>query len=134
MTRSCGTCGSTLGKRAKSDLCRPCRARLYLGNPEARAKAKAGLRRHFSDPQVKAARARQSQANLAAWRASPEGAAALTAMAKKNLALASAPEHREKRVRGIRAAAYPGIPEDRWDEVKKLASHMPAAEAKRIVL
>jgi hypothetical protein len=125
-------CGTELGSRNKSGLCRSCRARKVLCNPEVQSRAVAGLRKHLSDPVNHATRVQASAENLARWRASPEGRERLLANATASLVKARQCDN-EERKRRIRRAAYPGIPESRWDECAKLAKGMPAAEAKRLI-
>lgn len=133
MTRTCRNCPTELGKRNTSGLCRPCRARVTLCNPQAQAKAKASMARNFADPAFRKAHGARSRARLAEWRSTPEGKARLLEQAAINLAKARQTDN-EARKRAIRAAAYPGIPEDRWDECAALRRVVSAKEAKRLIL
>lgn len=136
MTRTCSGCTDPkpLGKRNKSGLCRPCLARRNFGGAEVKAKKAEGQRRYFSDPANREAYRARSQANLKRWRATPEGARSVRQCAVDHLGLARRPEARDRRIHGIRAAAWEGIPEDRWDECAKLSKTFGSAEARRMVL
>jgi len=133
MSRVCSTgCGTELGAKNKSGLCRPCRCKATMCNPEVQARSTAGLKRYLTDPVHRAERTAMSAKNLARWRASPEGRAKTREFAMANLAKAYEFDATERR-RRQRQAAYPGIPESRWDECVALKKHMTAAEAKQMI-
>lgn len=132
MIRTCGKCPTELGKRNTSGLCRPCRAKVTLCNPRAQAKAKASMARKFADPVFRESHGARSRARLAEWRSTPEGKARLLEQSAINLAKARDADN-EARKRAIRAAAYPGIPEDRWDDCVALSRIVSAKEAKRLI-
>lgn len=136
MTRTCSSCSDLkpLGHRNKSGLCRPCLARRNFGGDEVKARAREGQRRFFADPVNRAAYRERSSNQLAKWRATPEGRDQVRAQAQANLVLAIAPEARERRIHGIRSAAWKGIPESRWDEATKLSKSFGSAEAKRMIM
>lgn len=136
MTRTCSNCSDSkpLGCRNKSGLCRPCLARRNFADPSVQARAREGQRRFFADPDNRAEYRRRSQAQLAVWRASPEGRQQVRDRARANLVLASKPESQVRRVHAIRAAAWRGIPESRWDEAAKLSKTFGSAEAKRMIM
>lgn len=136
MTRTCSKCDNPkpLGHRNKSGLCRPCLARHNFGGAEVRARAAEGQRQFFADPENRAAYRERSQANFAKWRATPEGRKRVREQAQANLALAIKAENRDRRIYGIRAAAWKGIPESRWDEASNLSKSFGSAEAKRMII
>jgi hypothetical protein len=134
VTRKCSDCPNPIGPRNTSGHCRRCSALRNFQTPDARQKVVDGVRRHLSDPDVRRKHGQRSQEHLRAWRATPEGGAAMRAQARINLQATQTAEGRAKRVRSILATIYAGIPEHRWDECRALRRKFGAAEAKRMIV
>jgi hypothetical protein len=115
-------------------FCSSCRMKVMRADPAMEARRVAAFRdRMANDPEFRAKHNAASAERLTKWRATEAGASFTNANSLANLERANTPENTAKRIHAIRSHKLGWCPEERWDEYRKLARNMPAAEARRII-
>lgn len=145
MSRVCSTgCGTGLGSKNTTGMCRACRGRAQFADPSFKTKQKIAVAEFNKRPEVRAARSARlvernrnlSEAEKQRQRENGRMIAQKYLMTPEGKAISNSPEARRKKGATITATRYADIPAHLRDEVRRLnrQQHIPAAEARRMVL
>lgn len=137
--KHCATCGKQLSERNRYGYCQKHFSAFVAQNPEWRARHKAGIKRHLSDPaemEKLRQRARVNGRTDVATQKRREAAIRTKLWEKGHAALKDNNEAYERAGKRRSATVLAHIPSEKRDDYRRLTSvkKMTSAEATRIIL